>query len=275
MTPLVSIVTPSLNCGAFIEETLRSVGEQDYPRVEHIVLDSGSTDETLDILARYPSVRVVTSAPQGLSAKVDQGFSLARGEIVAWLNADDFYLPGAVSKAVNAMERNPRFAVVYCNRLVVDERSIEIERIRSKQASWNEMLTYDYVPLESAFIRREALERVGPINPRYPLVQDWDLWLRISKQFSMLYVDDWWSAFRVRTGQRSDLYIYDCWIQAREMTREHGGRFIPLFREYWGARLWNAGRMLRNGDHRLIRSKLRNYVLSVGRRHLTRNRSDY
>jgi glycosyltransferase involved in cell wall biosynthesis len=273
--PLVSIVTPSLNCGAFIEETLRSVEQQDYPHVEHIVLDSGSTDETLAILARHPSVRVVTEAPQGLSAKVNHGFSIARGEIVGWINADDFYLPGAISKAVYALTRHPEVALVYCNFLQVDERSVEIGRERTRQASWREMLAHIYVPVESAFIRREALEQVGPLNTRYPLVQDWDLFLRISKQFPILYVDEWWSAFRVREGQRSSLYQYDFWIQAREMTKEHGAEFFPLFVDYWGTKLGRAGRMILNGGFREVGSKLAKNIQSLARHQSTRNRSDY
>jgi GT2 family glycosyltransferase len=206
---------------------------------------------------------------------MNHGFAMARGEIVAWLNADDFYLPDAIRKAVDAMKRNPEAAVVYCNFLQVDEHSVEIDRERTRQASWQEMLARDYIPIESAFIRREALERAGPLDTRYPLVQDWELLLRICKQFPILYVDDWWSAFRVRHGQRSDLYKYDFWIQARKMTREHGGRFSPLFRDYWGTKLGRAGRRLRNGEFRWFRSKLSSYIQSVGRHLLTRDRSDY
>lgn len=275
MHPLVSIVTPSLNTGAFIEETLRSVEQQDYPYVEHIVLDSGSTDETMAILARYPSVRVVTGAPHGVSEKVNLGFSIASGEIIAWMNADDFYLPGAISKAVDALTRNPGVAVVYCNSLEVDERSVEIGRERTKQASWQEMLVRGYITAGGAFIRREALERVGPLDARYPMVQDWDLFLRISKQFPILYVDDWWSAFRTRQGQRSDLYTHDFWLQARKMTKEHGGGFFPLFQDYWGSKLGRAGRMMRNGEFHQLRSKLGKYILSVARHHVSGNKTDY
>lgn len=273
--PVVSIVTPSLNCGAFIEDTLRSVEQQDYPHVEHIVLDSGSTDETLAILARHPSVRVVKPAPHGLSEKVNHGFSIATGEIVGWMNADDLYLPGAISKAVDALKRNPEAALAYSNFLEIDEDGVEIRKRRSKQASWQEMLSCAYVPIESAFIRREALERVGPLDMRYPLVQDWDLSLRISKQFPILHVDDWWSAFRVRQGQRSDLYKYDFWLQARKMTREHGGRLFPLLRDYWGPKIGRAGRMVRNGELRLVGSKLGEYALSFVRHRVNRNKADY
>jgi glycosyltransferase involved in cell wall biosynthesis len=264
--PLVSIVTPSYNTGRFIEETLRSVQEQDYPRIEHIVLDSGSTDETPSILARYPSVRLI-SHPGGVSEKVNHGFSLATGEILAWINADDYYLPGAVSKAVAALQENPEAALVYCNYLHVDEASVEIDRERSKQAGFRELIDErNYVPHQTAFFRREALAKVGDVDVRYPLVQDWDLWIRISKEFPILHVDDWWAAFRVSRGQRSDVHKYAFWSQGRKMTREHGARFFsPLFWDYWRGKVSRAGRMLARGDLRTFASKLRDFVRGFGR----------
>jgi hypothetical protein len=273
--PLVSIITPSYNTGAFIEETLRSVEQQDYPRVEHIVLDSGSTDGTLDILARHPSVRLVAQAPQGLSAKINHGFSLARGEIVGWLNADDLYLPDAISKAVAALQRNPDAGLVYCNFLWVDEQGVEMDRLRTRQASWRELLARLYIPQESTFVRREALAQVGPVETRYPLVQDWELWVQISKKMPIHYVDDWWSAARVRDGQRSDLYKFDFWLQARKMTREHGGSLIPLFCDYWGTKLGRAARMLRKGEYGRLSSKLQKHVASVGRHLANRHLNEY
>jgi glycosyltransferase involved in cell wall biosynthesis len=259
-------VTPSYNTGRFIEETLRSVQEQDYPRIEHIVLDSGSTDETPSILARYPAVRVI-SHPGGVSEKVNHGFSLAAGEILAWINADDFYLPGAVSKAVAALQEHPEAALVYCNYLHVDEESVEIDRERSKQAGFRELIEErNYVPHQTAFFRREAREKVGDVDVRYPLVQDWDLWIRISKEFPILHVDDWWAAFRVSRGQRSDVHKYAFWSQGRKMTREHGARFFsPLFWDYWRGKVSRAGRMLVRGEFRRFGSKLRDFVRGFGR----------
>ena len=145
--PLVSIVTPSYNTGRYIEETLRSVAEQDYPRIEHIVLDSGSTDETPSILARYPSVSVVED-PRGVTEKVNRGFELTQGEIVAWINADDVYLPGAFRKAVAAFLDEPEVALVYCNYLDIDENSVEIGRRPSRQCTAAELV--DEVEVGSA-----------------------------------------------------------------------------------------------------------------------------
>jgi glycosyltransferase involved in cell wall biosynthesis len=265
--PLVSVVTPSYNTGRFIEETLRSVEVQDYPRIEHIVLDSGSTDETLDILARFPSVRLITPAPSGQIEKMNHAFSIAQGDIITWLCADDYYLPGAVAKAVAALKSNPTAALVYCNFLNVDENSIEISRMQSKQSSSRELVDErNWVPSQTAFIRREALERVGPISTRYMHVADWDLFIRISQNFPILYVDDRWGAARVRKGQLSDVHKYRFWFQARKMTREHGARFFsPLFWEFWSGKFLRAGLMLRRGQFPVFKSKLRDFLVGFGR----------
>src|SRR6266545_3406317 len=106
--PLVSVITPSFNSGPFIEATIRSVLEQDYPSVEHIVLDSGSTDQTPEVLGRYPSLRVVSPAPATIAKKINLAFELASGEIFMWINADDVLLPGAITRAVAALQSDPR-----------------------------------------------------------------------------------------------------------------------------------------------------------------------
>jgi glycosyltransferase involved in cell wall biosynthesis len=265
--PLVSIVTPSFNTGPFIEETLRSVAEQDYPHIEHIVLDSGSTDETPSILARYPALRLVADPPHGVTAKVNRGFELARGEIVAWINADDFYLPGAVRKAVETFLDAPEVALVYCNYLDVDADSVEIARRKSRQCTAAELVDEsNWVPHQTAFFRRDALAAVGFLDPRYELVQDWELWIRLAKQFPIRYVDDCWAAFRLSAGQRSDAKKYTYWREARRMTRSHGGRlWSPLVREHYGGKVRRASRMLTQRQFRTFIAKLRDFVFSKGR----------
>jgi glycosyltransferase involved in cell wall biosynthesis len=264
--PLVSIVTPSYNTGRYIEETLRSVAEQDYPRIEHIVLDSGSTDETPSILARFPSVNVVTD-PRGVTAKVNRGFELAQGEIVAWINADDMYRPGAFRKAVAAFLDEPEVALVYCNYLDVDENSVEIGRRPSRQCTAAELVDeWNWVPHQTAFFRRDALFAVGLLNPRYELVQDWELWVRLAKQFPIRYVDDYWAAFRISRGQRSDVKKYTYWREAREMTRSHGGRFFsPLMRQHYVGKVTRAAAMLRRGQLRTFAAKLRDFAFAKRR----------
>jgi len=266
-TPLVSIVTPSFNTGRFIEETLRSVDDQDYPRIEHIVLDSGSTDETPRILARFPSVRLITPAPADLIGKMDSGFALAQGDIVGWLCADDCYLPGAIAKAVEAMKKHPDAGLVYCNFLHVNEQGVEIGRERSKQAGVPELLNEPFpIPTQGAFMRREVLEQVGALDARYPLVCDWDLWIRISKLYPIVHVDDWWGAFRIRKGQLSYAHKYEFWIQERRLMRGHGGRFFSQrFLNYWGGKSARAIVMLRRREFGVFKAKLRDFCVGVGR----------
>lgn len=267
-TPFVSIVTPSYNTGRYIEETLRSVREQAYPHVEHIVLDSGSTDETLEILARFPSVTVIRDAPAGMCEKVNLGFSLARGDVVAWICADDYYLPGAIGKAIDALKENPDAALVYCNSLHVDERSMELRRTR-RQPTGHRQLVQDQnqIPHPTVFIRREALDAVGPLDVRFPLVCDWDLWIRISRRFALLYVDDWWAAYRERADQLSQTHRMTAWLQGRRMTRAHGADFfLPHSWTYWRRMISSFAALVRARTFRIIHSRLRGGIDDARRR---------
>ena len=122
--PLVSIVTPSFNQARFIRETIESVLAQDYPRIEYIVVDGGSTDGTIDILRGYDG-RLIWSAERdrGQADAINKGFRRARGEILAWLNSDDTYLPGAVSAAVSHLVQHRDCAMVYGDGFLIDGES--------------------------------------------------------------------------------------------------------------------------------------------------------
>jgi glycosyltransferase involved in cell wall biosynthesis len=121
-SPLVTIVTPTLNMGHFLEETIQSVLSQDYPHIEYIVIDGGSTDQTLDILERYRGQLQFYSAPDGGTADaINRGFRKARGAIWTYLNADDTYLPGAVSTAVCRLLEKPDIAGIYGDAYWVNE----------------------------------------------------------------------------------------------------------------------------------------------------------
>src|SRR5215469_4305509 len=127
--PLVSIVTPCLNAARFIEETIQSVLAQDYPAIEYIVMDGGSNDGTLDILKRYQGrLRWLSAKDKGQADAVNRGFALTQGEIFAFLNADDTYLPGAVALAVEGFARKPEPAVVYGDAWYVDETGKRLGR---------------------------------------------------------------------------------------------------------------------------------------------------
>lgn len=256
--PLVSVVTPSYNTGRFIAETLRSVQQQDYPYIEHIVIDSGSNDGTLATLAQFPDVTLIQDGPQGMCAKVNLGFSMARGEVIAWLCADDYFLPGAVAKAIEALRQNPDAAMVYSNDLRVNEHSAEIRRTPCMQIEHRQLVQeQNYIPSPTAFMRREALEAVGPVDARFPLVADWDLWIRMSRRFRIVHIDDWWAAFREHSGQLSQTYRFTAWLQGRQMTRLHGAEFfLPRSLSYWRRMAWRAVEILGARASRAFKSRL-------------------
>ncbi|GAB4527449.1 MAG: glycosyltransferase family 2 protein [Anaerolineae bacterium] len=181
--PLVTIVTPSFNQGRFIRETIESVLSQDYPRLEYIVVDGGSTDDTLDILRSYGErIAWVSEPDRGQSHAINKGFRRASGEILAWLNSDDTYLPGAVSASVAFLQQHPEIDLVYGDVQPIDENGHVLrERACGKPFSLHTLLTdFWMIPQPTAFFRRELLDKVGLLNENLHYFLDPDLWIRIA-----------------------------------------------------------------------------------------------
>jgi glycosyltransferase involved in cell wall biosynthesis len=272
--PLVSIVTPSLNQARFIAETIASVASQDYPNIEHVVVDGGSTDGTVDILRRYPSLQWVSEPDGGQSDAINKGLRRARGEIVAWLNSDDVYLPGAVTRAVRALQAEPGPAMVYANFLEVDELGAERSRAQAPAFDLDTLVNVrNYILQPTVFLLRSVLDEVGLLDPSYHAAMDWDLWIRIGKSHRVEHVDDYWAAARWHGASKSAglgaARAGDFWPEARRVSRSHGGRFLsPLFVEHWAARVLGrralvAGRLLRERRFGTFAEKLRRNL--VGR----------
>jgi glycosyltransferase involved in cell wall biosynthesis len=232
--PLVSVVTPSLNQGRFIEETIRSVLEQDYPRVEYVVVDGGSTDETLAILRRHPSVRWVSEPDRGQADAIAKGFRISSGEILAWLNSDDLYLPGAISAAVEAFRRE-RCGLVYGAWRQIDELGETIRDVPVKPWDYPMLLERaNFVAQPAAFFTREAYETVGGIDARYRYAMDLDLWMRIGARYPVGRVERTLAAFRIHPESKS-VAQYDAF--AREVvraSRRSGGRLLsPYYLDFY------------------------------------------
>jgi glycosyltransferase involved in cell wall biosynthesis len=183
--PLVSIVTPSFNSARYIEQTIESVLSQDYPRIEYIVMDGASNDGTVAILKRYASRLRYVSAPDGGAADaINKGFARSRGPILAWLNADDEYLPGAVSNAVRRLAQHPEAAVVYGEGAWVDDQGRELGRYPTTRPYRMGMLEQECgICQPAAFLRREAVETVGWLDPALHFSFDYDLWIRLSQNY--------------------------------------------------------------------------------------------
>jgi glycosyltransferase involved in cell wall biosynthesis len=175
---LVSILTPSYNQGRFIRDTLESVLRQDYPRVEHIVADGGSTDETLSILTEYRDTIRYTSQPDsGQADALNRAFSHARGSIIGWLNSDDFYLwDGAVGCAVALFEKLPDVDVVYGDAVWVDEENRLVKIYPRPSFSAPRLCRFDYLSQPATFFRSSIVEP-PLVSRRLEYALDYQLWL--------------------------------------------------------------------------------------------------
>jgi glycosyltransferase involved in cell wall biosynthesis len=183
--PLVSIVTPSYNQAQFLEESILSVLNQDYPNVEYIIIDGGSTDASVDIIRSYEDRLAywVSEEDRGQAHAINKGFAMARGEIFSWLNSDDFLLPGAVSTILEAQRRYPH-AVAWvggCYRVDPDGRvlSTVVPRglDRDTLADWG-YRGFFYQP--SCFFAAHAWHEAGPLDENFHVALDLDLWLRLA-----------------------------------------------------------------------------------------------
>ncbi len=202
---LVSIVTPSYNQARYLEQTLLSVFEQDYPRIEYIVIDGASTDGSVDIIKQYADRLAfwVSEKDSGQAEAINKGLARARGDIVAWLNSDDFYLPGAVTAAVKAFESHPEAGLIYGDTVAVDEQGEFIHFPRCAQWTLDDLLTFHILGQPAVFMRRDVLLQAGFLDPSFHFLLDHQLWIRMASIAPMVYVPERWAAGRFHESAKN------------------------------------------------------------------------
>lgn len=202
---LVSIVTPSYNQAPFLEQTIRSVLEQDYPRIEYMAVDGDSNDGSVKIIKKYavgrggvtPSIFWwVSEKDKGQGDAINKGFSRAKGEIIAWINSDDYYLPGAISSVVKIFDQNPDVTLIYGDMLAVDQNGQTINVLKYKQLSLEDLLCFQIIGQPAVFMRRDAYEKAGGLDTTFHFMLDHHLWIRMAQQGNILHVPQIWAAAR-------------------------------------------------------------------------------
>lgn len=232
--PLVSVVTPSLNQGRYVEEAIQSVLEQDYPRMEHIVVDGGSSDGTIAILQQYSHLRWVSEQDDGQAAAINKGFRMAQGDVFSWLNADDYLLPGAVSAAVEVI-RETGCALVHGGWRQVGEDGTpirDVSPVAFDQARQLEVANRVCQP--GAFFTRDAYWAVGGVEESYRYAMDYELWLKLGARFDVRHVDRIQAAYRYHPSSKS-VASYDAFgPETVRASRKHGGRrFSQIYVDWY------------------------------------------
>jgi len=233
----VSIVTPSFNQAPFLEATIRSVLEQDYPEIEYFLIDGGSTDGSLEIIRRYADRLAgwVSEPDAGQTDAINKGFARATGDVLAWLNSDDTYEPGAVRQAVELLTQNPQVSMVYGDCNYIDEYGRVIGRFPAAQTDYRRLRQgYVHIPQQASFFRADLVRQVGKLDPSFYFAMDYDLWVRLAKIAEPLYVRRLWANFRLHSGGKTITADDRCWPEMlRVHYREGGSFFAPIVAKYY------------------------------------------
>jgi glycosyltransferase involved in cell wall biosynthesis len=249
--PLVSIVTPSFNQAEFLEETISSVLNQDYANFEYIIVDGGSTDGSVAIIRQYAGQLSwwVSEKDRGQTDAINKGFSRANGQILAWINSDDTYEPGAITAAVAYLLKHPDVGLVYSDANYINEDGQIIGKFPAAQTNYARLRRgYVHIPQQAAFFRRTLWQQVGPLDPSFYFAMDYDLWVRIASRATVKYVAGRaWANFRLHTSTKTISEDDRCWPEMLKVHYRDGGRFFSLivFKYYIRklvAPLWNLRR---------------------------------
>jgi len=227
--PRISIITPSFNQGHFIKETIDSVLGQGYPDLEYIVMDGGSTDETVDILKSYGErVKWVSEKDRGQSDAINKGIRRATGEIIAYLNSDDLYEKGSLDAVADYFTDNPAsfWATGKCR--IIDMKGVEVRKAITayknfflSRYSYKTLLVTNFISQPATFLRRRAFDELGLFDEGQHRVMDYDFWLRAGERQPPGFIDRYLASFRVYPASKTSSSFDKTFKEELEVARKH------------------------------------------------------
>ncbi len=199
----ISILTPSYNQGSFIERNIASVLKQNHDNVEHIIIDGGSTDDTVEILKRNSHLKWISEADSGQADALNKGLTMATGDIIGWINSDDYYRNNIFREVVKEFRDNNINWVI--GNIFLDYNAFKFcQKIKSPTITYNRLIRNpDIIRQQAVFFRKSALFEVGAWDKQYHMTMDFDLWIRLSKKYPPKMADKYWAFFTIHEDQKS------------------------------------------------------------------------
>jgi glycosyltransferase involved in cell wall biosynthesis len=226
----ISIITPTLNHARFIEDTILSVLQQDYKNYEHIIIDGGSTDGTVEILKKYPHLKWISEKDNGQSAAINKGVKMAKGDILTWINSDDWYENGALSIVAGYFRDHGDCFFMYGDQIDVDENKYPIGARRGNTMFLGSLIkTPDVVRQPVCFWRKEVAHTVGYLDETLHLVMDYDYFLRIAKHYSFHHVNKTLCCFRMHKGAKTSALAKKQVHEIYQVMKKESGGFPYRF----------------------------------------------
>lgn len=235
--PKISIITPSYNQDKFIEKTIKSVLSQNYPNLEYIIVDGGSTDNTLKILKKYDKrINWISEKDHGQTDAINKGFKIATGDIIAYLNSDDYYLPGTLKRIAKIFIANKKIKWLTGDYIIIDENDIKIQNIVVFYKKILRLFPYlpillitNFIAQPSTFIRRAIINELGFFDQSLDYVMDYDYWIKIIKNNPLYVINSPLAAFRIHRTSKSGIQYKQQFNEELKIVKKYSKNKFVLF----------------------------------------------
>jgi len=186
----ISIVIPSFNQGVYIGETIKSILDQKEKDVEIIIVDNKSTDKTKEILEKYKNqIKIISEKDRGQTDAINKGMEMAKGDILAYLNSDDYYEPGSLKTVREFFRDNTEAKIIYGQGKLVDEKGRMIRMYKTEHPTLDSLFRECVISQPTVFMRREVFEKIGEFDTNLNYAMDYDYWIRVGKKYRFHYID--------------------------------------------------------------------------------------
>ncbi len=223
----ISIITPSLNQGKYIEENILSIINQNYPNFEHIIVDGGSTDDTMNILKKYPHLIWTSEPDNGQPHAVNKGLKKATGDVVGWFNSDDRVPEGSFNKVNEYFNNNPIEIAVVGDQVLIDGNSNILKLKKSREYTFDYLLnTAKGITQNSVYFKRQILNKIGYIDESFIYSMDRDFFIRLARIMPIKYINEPLGEFRLHTDSKTSEGTYKFSLEHLKIRKKYGGKFL-------------------------------------------------